>query len=134
MRAIIEKTSLHSVYVVDEEGMGKIFKELKQVLTSQPDTHTTLIYFSSENNFIFDKELEILQKRYPTQFILYPVREKVIDVSTTLQELLEAVINSNTKDRLIFILSGDEELIYIVSNQLWFLGICKNQIKIYLLR
>jgi len=134
MRAIIDKTSLHSVYVVDEEGMGKIFKELKQVLTSQPDTHTTLIYFSSENNFIFDKELEILQKRYPTQFILYPVREKVIDVSTTLQELLEAVINSNTKDRLIFILSGDEELIYIVSNQLWFLGICKNQIKIYLLR
>jgi hypothetical protein len=134
MQAITDKTSLHSVHVVDEEGMGKIFKELKQVLTSQPDSHTTLIYFSSENNFIFDRELEILQKRYPTQFILYPVREKVIDVSTALQELLEAVINSNTKDRLIFILSGDEELIYIVSNQLWFLGICKNQIKIYCLR
>jgi hypothetical protein len=134
MQAITDKTSLHSVYVVDEEGMEKIFEELKQVLTSQPDSHTTLIYLSSENNFIFDNELEILQKRYPTQFILYPVREKVIDVSTTLQELLEAVINSNTKDRLIFILSGDEELIYIVSNQLWFLGICKNQIKIYCLR
>jgi hypothetical protein len=36
------------------------------------------------------------------------VREKVIDASTTLQEILEAVINSSTKDRLIFILSGDE--------------------------
>jgi hypothetical protein len=58
------------------------------------------------------------------------VREKVIAASTTLQELLEAVINSNTKDRMIFILSGDEELIHVVSNQLWFLGVCKNQIKI----
>ena len=131
MQAIIDKTSLHSVYVVDEEGMSKIFADLKQMLVLQH--HATLIYFSSKDNFIFDRELEILQKRYPSQFILYPVREKVIDASTTLQELLEAVINSNTKDRLIFILSGDEELIHIVSNQLWFLGICKNQIKIYFL-
>jgi hypothetical protein len=60
------------------------------------------------------------------------VREKVNDASTSLQEFLEAVINSNTKHRLIFILSGDEELTDIVSNQLWFLGISKNQIKIYL--
>jgi NAD(P)H-flavin reductase len=133
MQAITDKTSLHSVYVVDEDGMSKIFTELKQMLASQSDNHTTLIYFSPENNFIFDRELEILQKRYPTQFILYPVREKVIDASRTLQEILEAVINSNTKDRLIFILSGDEELSHILSNQLWFLGICKNQIKIYFL-
>ena len=131
MQAMIDNTSLHSVYIVDEDGMSKIFADLKQTLVLQQDA--TLIYFSSENNFIFDRELEILQKRYPTQFILYPVQEKVIDASATLQELLEAVINSNTKDRMIFILSGDEELIYIVSNQLWFLGICKNQIKIYCL-
>ena len=134
MQAMIDNTSLHSVYIVDEEGMSKIFTEFKQMLASQGDNHTTLIYISPENNFIFNKELEILQKRYPTQFILYPAREKVIDTSTKLQELLEAVINSNTKDRLIFILSGDEELTDIVSNQLWFLGICKNQIKIYFLR
>jgi hypothetical protein len=134
MQAITDKTSLHSVYVVDEEGISKIFTELKQMLAAQPDNDTTLVYFSPENNFIFDRELEILRTRYPTQFILHPVGEKVIDASTTLQEVLEAIINSNTKDRLIFILSGDEELIHIVSNQLWFLGICKNQIKIYFLR
>src|SRR6476620_3037719 len=123
MQAMIDSTSLHSVYIVDEDGMSKIFADLKQTLVSQQDA--TLIYFSSENNFIFDRELEILQKRYPTQFILYPVQEKVIDASTTLQEVLEAVINSNTKDMLIFIPAGDEELIYIASNQLWFLGIYK---------
>ena len=134
MQAVSDKRSLHSVYVVDEEGMSKLFEELKQVLASQADHHTTLIYVSPENNFIFNRELEILQKRYPTQFILYPVREEVIDASTTLQELLEAIINSNTKDRLLFIASGNEELIYIVSKQLWFLGVCKNQIKIYFLR
>ena len=132
MQAIIDNTSLHSVYVVDEEGISKMFTELKQVLASQADCHTTLIYFSPENKFIFYPELEILRKRYPTQFILYPVREKVNEVSTTLQEFLEAIINSNTKYRLIFVLSGDEELIHIVSNQLWFLGISKNQIKIHL--
>ena len=132
MQAIIDNTSLHSVYVVDEEGISKMFTELKQVLASQADYHTTLIYFSPENKFIFYPELEILRKRYPTQFILYPIREKVNDASTSLQEFLEAVINSNTKHRLIFVLSGDEELTHIVSNQLWFLGIPKNQIKIYL--
>ena len=133
MQALTDKTSLHSVYVVDEEGISNIFTELKEILASQIDNHTTLIYISPENSFIFDRELEILQKRYPTQLVLHPVREKVMDASTRLQELLEAVINSNTKVRLIFILSGDEELIHIVSDRLWFLGISKNQIKVYLL-
>lgn len=129
MQAITDKTSLHSVYVVDEEGMGKIFSELKRILASQGDYHTTLVYFSPETNFIFDRELEILQKRYPTLLILYPLGDKIVDASTALQELLEAVINSNTKHRLTFILSGNNELIHIVSNQLWFLGISKNQSK-----
>jgi len=133
MQVITDKRSLHSVYVVDEDGISKIFEELKQVLASQADCHTTLIYFSHENKFIFQRELEILQNRYPTQFMMYAVRENVIDASTTLQELLEAAINSNTKDRLIFIVSGDEELIDIASNHLWFLGIPKNKIKIYFL-
>ena len=131
MQAITDKNSLHSVYIVGEEGISKIFTELKHMLASYADNHTTLVYFSPENDFIFARELEILQKRYPTQLALYPVREKVIDASTLLQELLEAIINSNTKQRLVFILSGDEELIYIVSNQLWFLNISKDQIKIY---
>ena len=134
MQAITDKTSLHSIYVVDEEGVSNIFRELKEILASQPNYHATLIYSSPENSFIFDSELQILQRRYPTQFILYPVRQKVSDASTTLQELLEAIINSNTKDMLTYILSGDEELLHIVSNRLWFLDICKSQIKIYFLK
>jgi ferredoxin-NADP reductase len=130
MQAMIDKTALHSVYIIDEEGIISIFEELKEMLALQPESHTTLIYCSAKNNAIFDKELEILQKRYPTRLILYPVREKVIDISASLQELLEAVINSNTKYRQIFILSGNEELIYIASNHLWFLGISKNQIQV----
>jgi NAD(P)H-flavin reductase len=131
MQAIINNPSLHSVYVVDEEGISEIFTELKQALASQVDCHTTLIYFSPEKKFIFYPELEILQKRYPTQFLLYPVAEKVDEATATLQEFLEAVINSNTKHRLIFVVSGNEELTHIISNQLWFLGLSKNQIKIY---
>jgi len=134
MQTITDKTSLHSVYIVDEEGISKLFTELKQTLASEADYDTTLIYFSPENEFVFRRELEILQKRYPTKFILFPVGENVIDASTTLRELLEAASNSNTKDKLIFILSGDEELIDIVSSQLWFLGIHKNQIEAYFLR
>ena len=129
MQTIIDKTSLHFVYVVDEAGMSRIFTDLKQKLVLQH--HVTLIYFSPKDNFIFKRELEILQKRYPSQIIVYKKGEELIDASTSVQELLEAVINSNTKDNLIFILSQDEELIHIVSNRLWFLGICKNQIQIY---
>ena len=129
MQATIDKTSLHFVYAVDEEGMSRIFADFKQKLVLQH--HATLIYFSPKDNFIFNRELEILQKRYPHQIILHQMREKLIDASASIQELLEVVINSNTKDNLIFILSHDEELIHIVSNGLWFLGICKNQIQIY---
>ena len=129
MQVTIDRTSLHFVYVVDEEGMSRIFADFKQKLVLQH--HVTLIYFSPKNNFILDRELEILQRRYSSQFILYQMRENLIDASTSIQELLEAVINSNTKDNLIFILSGDEELGHIVSNRLWFLGIRKKHIQMY---
>ena len=132
MQAMIDNTSLHSVYIVDEDGMSKIFADLKQTLVLQNDA--TLIYFSSESNFIFERELEILQKRYPSQFILYGMREKLIEASTTLQELLEAVINSNTKDKLIFILSADDEVVFNASHTLWLSGIEEKQIKIHFLR
>ena len=128
MQAIIDKASLHFVYVVDEEGMSRIFSDFKQKLVLQHDV--TLIYLSPKNNFIFNRELQILQKRYPSQIILHQMRDELIDASASIQELLEAVINSNTKDNLIFILSQDEELIHIVSNLLWFLGISKKQIQV----
>jgi len=127
MQVTIDRTSLHFVYVVDEEGMSRIFADFKRNLVMQH--HATLIYFSPKSNFIFNKELEILQRRYPSQIILRQMKEKLIDASASIQELLEAVINSNTKDNLIFMLCGDDELIHIVSNRLWFLGICKNQIQ-----
>ena len=44
-----------------------------------PRKHTEVIYLSPENKSIFGRELEILQKRYPTQVVLYPVPEKVIE-------------------------------------------------------
>lgn len=127
MQATINKTSLHSAFVVDEAGISTIFADLKQTLVLQH--HATLIYLCSGNNFIFESELEILQKRHPSQFILFLIREK--RGYGSLQELLEAIINSNTKDNLVFILSGNEEHIHIASNQLYFLGIGKNEIKIY---
>jgi hypothetical protein len=124
-----DQTSLHSVFIIDEKGIISIFPELKQMLALEAESHATIIYCSDEDNSIFERELEILQKRYPTRLILYPVQANVIDISTSLLELLEAVINSNTRNRQIFILSGNEELIYIATNHLWFLGISKNQIK-----
>jgi hypothetical protein len=122
------------VYVVDEAGMREIFIELKQMLVSQPDTHTTLVYCSAEDNFIFSKELDILQKRFPAQLIVYLVKRNPVDASTLLQEFLEAIINANTSVDLLFVLSGDEELIHVVSDRLWFLGIHNQQIKIWFLR
>jgi len=125
---MVDETSLHAVYIVNEDGMRKIFADLKETLVSQNDV--TLIYFSSENNFIFDRELTILQQRHLSQFILYKLKERLIDASSSLQELLEAIINSNTKDKLIFTVSGDEELIHIVTHRLWFLDVSKDQIKV----
>lgn len=122
-----DNNSLHFVYVVNEDGMSRAFTALKQKLAHQH--HATLIYLSSNVSFVFNRELEILEKRFPAQFVMYQLKESLPDCSASVQELLEAVINSNTKENLIFILTQNEELIYTVSDRLWFLGICKNQIQ-----
>ena len=44
------------------------------------------------------------------------------------QTMLEIIINSNVKAVLQFLITGKEELIEIVAEQLYFLGIKKNQI------
>ena len=123
-----DNNSLHFVYIVNEDGMSRAFVELKQKLAQQH--HATLIYLSSNDSFVFNRELEILEKRFPAQFVMYQLKEMLPDCSASVQELLEAVINSNTRDNLIFILSQNEELIHTVSNRLWFLGISKTQIQI----
>lgn len=128
MQTKFDKTSFHFVYVVDEEGMNRIFADFKQKLAFQHDV--TLIRVAAANNFTFNKELEILQKRYSSQLMLYTMIVEVVNGSALIQEVIEAVINSNTKDKMIFIMSQDEELIHVVSNVLWFLGISKDQIRI----
>ena len=123
---MVNEKSLHAVYIVNEDGLNKVFTDIKETLASQNDA--TLIYFSAENDFVYSRELNILRKRYPSQFVIYKIRESVLDKPSSFQELLEAIINANTKEKLIFVLSGDEELNHIVSNCLWFLSIDKNQI------
>ena len=54
---------------------------------------------------------------------------KVIDDSTTVQELLEAVIISNTKDNLIFILSGMKNYLYRLKTALVFRDLQKSNQK-----
>jgi len=125
---MIDEISLHFVYVVDEKGKTKILAHLKQALVSFH--HTTLIYFYSKDDFIFNRELDLLQKRYPVQFVINEVREKTSDI-TTLQELLKAVIDSNAKDGLIFILSADDEVVYNAAHTLLLSGIEEKQIRIH---
>jgi len=82
MQAIAEKTSLHSVYAVDKEGISKIFIELQQCWLHKQATMQRSYTFLPK---ILDRKPDILQKGYPAQLILYSMWEKVIDASTTLQ-------------------------------------------------
>ena len=93
-----------------------------------------LIYLYSKDDFIFEREIDMLQKCYPIQFMLNVVNEKISDVATPLRELLKAAINSNTKDKLIFILSADDEVVYNASHTLYLSGIEEKQIKIHFLK
>jgi len=86
-------------------------------LASQADNQTTPINVSPENDFIFGRELEILQEDIPLNSFCIRRGKKLLMFQQQFKKILEAIINSNTKDRLIFILSEDEELICIVSNQ-----------------
>lgn len=113
----------HLIFLADEIGMASVFPELKSRLADSPDVMITLLYYLHDDNSIFLKELNILEKHFPARlYISYEsfAPGKVIILN---QDNIEAVINANTAVEMKFIISASRTFTENAIDLLRFLGI-----------
>lgn len=113
----------HLIFLADEIGMASVFPELKSRLADSPDVMITLLYYLHDDNSIFLKELNILEKHFPARlYISYEsfAPGKVIILN---QDNIEAVINANTAVEMKFIISAGRTFTENAIDLLRFLGI-----------
>jgi len=128
-RINIKESGVHYVFFADDLGIASVFHVLKSRLAEPSCQHVSLFYCSLNNEFIFQKELKILQQHFPSQlFIIYQSKE-FAGHCVFQQEDIEAILNANTMPRMNFIISGNEAFAYAVKEVLTFLGIENLQIQ-----
>ncbi len=118
--------STHAVFIADNDGMNLLFPLMVNHLKNNGDDglHMSLLYVSEDNTFIFKEELSVLATRYPTVFIIH-----YKDIFR--QELLEVIINSNTRKNIQFHIAMPEPYRESIAQRLVFLGIETSDITIY---
>ena len=127
---------IHYIFIADTTGMASVYPTLKERLATAADQHVTLLYCSGNNQYIFRKELEILQTHYPTQLFVsyhsntldgrFVFQQK--DIEVIAQEDVEVIVNANTMQQMRFIISGNAEFTTKIIDFLTFLGIKDIQI------
>lgn len=113
----------HLIFLADEIGMASVFPQLRDKLAGDPNIMITLLYYLHKDNFLFQKELDILEKHFPVR--LYVCYE-VFDTGATVvlnQGSIEAVINANTHTVINCIVSASQSFTENAINLLRFLGI-----------
>lgn len=112
----------HFVIVCDEAGIFDAFYFVKVKLAGRGNAFLSLIYSVSDKNThpLFEHELSILEKRFSDNIII-----NILRIDTTkycsIQELIEATINSNTLPVMKFSVFGNADFVNYVSGVLRFL-------------
>jgi hypothetical protein len=103
---------LHLIIVCDEAGIFDAFYLVKERLPEMGNSFLSLIYTVSDKNLhpLFEKELSILEKRYSVNLIVHILRITTIKFCS-IQELIEATINSNTLPVMKFSFFGTAEFV-----------------------
>jgi ferredoxin-NADP reductase len=130
MQKVPTEQSIYYVFIADDNGMQHIFPLLKAKLTEDANHHFTLVYYSLSKNYVFQKELDVLIRHYPSQFQIHCHTTPLDLFGSTGLEILEVIINANTKKSMTFFISDDEFISEIVTHRLQFLGIPKQAIQV----
>ncbi len=113
----------HLIFLADEIGMASVFPEIKDKLAGDPGIMITLLYYLHADNFLFQKELDILEKHFPARlYVCYETIAAGLDAVLN-QESIEAVINANTVAAVNFIVSASQSFTENAIHRLRFLGI-----------
>jgi ferredoxin-NADP reductase len=117
------------IYIADDIGIASIFPVIKFKLTDLNCQHVSLLYFSVNKQHVFQKEMQILERRFPTQLFVSYISKEFEGNTAFPNEEIEAVLNANTMQRMDFILSGNKEFVEKVKNVLNFFDINEVQIQ-----
>ena len=128
MQKGINKMGVHYIYIADDIGIASIFPVLKFKLTDMGSQQASLLYFSVDNRHVFQKELQILERRFPTQLFVSYISKEFEGTTLFPNEEIEAVLNANTMQRMDFILCGNKEFVAKVKSVLHFFNINRIQI------
>lgn len=128
----------HFVFIVDECGIIPVYDILKTKLSCHSNNCLTLIYSIPKNTQspLFAMELANFEKRYSTQFLGYHVyTEDTMEANESElgNQIIEVVINSNTRSFLQFLVFGREYFVEEICSQLQFLGIKPSQINLQII-
>ena len=132
MQTTHRATTVHYLYITDAAGIGQVFPAVKNYLVKNTSTHVSLLYASETSSPVFTPELAILAHHFPSQFMLFLVHDQQNPYER--QETLEAILNADTCDRLVVDVLGQEDFVTTVLDQLWFLGLKKDDIQHRFLR
>lgn len=113
----------HKVYITDSEGIFDAFSHIKADLPAQAPLHLTLLYCVDENEdkILFEKELAVLQTRFPTSLIVNVFTQALEE--NTIQEYIEVTVNSDVSDTITFFVFGDMYFVHSVSDIIDYLPI-----------
>jgi hypothetical protein len=124
----LQKKNAHFVFITGDNGIHIVFDLIKSKLKNEHHCCLTLIYFTSAylSQPLFKAELENLEKRFPAKLIshyLFTGNQNYPENSIWHQQILEIVINSNTRTAMQFLILGNEELVGTLTDRLHFLSI-----------
>jgi len=120
---------IHYIFITDDLGIASVFPAIKSKLTDLNCQQVSLLYFSVNKEHVFQKELQILERRFLTQLYVSYISKEIEGVAVLPNEEIEAVLNANTMPRMDFILSGNAEFIEKVKSLLHFFDINEIQIQ-----
>jgi hypothetical protein len=129
MQKDIKEMGIHYIFITDDLGIASIFPTIKFKLTDLKCQQVSLLYFSVIKQHVFQKELQILERRFLTQLYVSYLSKEIETLTVLPNEEIEAVLNANTMQRMDFILSGNEEFIGKVKSILIFFDISEVQIQ-----
>jgi hypothetical protein len=133
VNSLVDTQRLHHVIVTDENGIQFCFNQLKKILAADGNAFLTFVYFlkKEHDDSLFKAELDNLKNRFLHQLLVFYVPYQSLKLSDQInkgQTILEVVINSNTKDIMQFHVNGCKDIVDLVMDRLYFLGIDKDQI------
>lgn len=113
----------HKVYITDQEGIFDAFSEIRADLSAQVAIHLTVLYSvpEQEDKVLYEKELAVLQSRFPTSLILHIIAAD--NETNSIQEHIEVAVNSDVTDNITFFVFGEMYFVHSVTDIIDYLPI-----------